>query len=212
MCKYWVWKTHSVLALSKPDNWLVKVISMSKYNTPPVIEDYDLYWKSRWKNWLAIRIQWDKSNAKIVSALIVSLKSDKKDDKIILAQANTNNVIQFDKKVSEIKSNKNKTSKFSENDKIYKKIKSTLNKIEDPKLREIIEEKLWDNPIVWLKNNIWNQIMIAKKAFIDIEKATNDIERARASRNAKKAIDNARWLKKYLDQLEYYEEIHKKVA
>jgi hypothetical protein len=51
-------------------------------------------------------------------------------------------VIQFDKKVSEIKSNKNKTSKFSENDKIYKKIKSTLNKIEDPKLREIIEEKL----------------------------------------------------------------------
>ncbi len=55
--KYWEWKTHSVLALSIPNNWIVKVASFSWYWNDVKIEDYDLYWLDRAKDWKPIRIQ-----------------------------------------------------------------------------------------------------------------------------------------------------------
>ncbi len=55
--KYWIWKTHSVIALETPYNGLVKVISYPNNNIPVKIETYDLYGEWRWnKNWKVIRI------------------------------------------------------------------------------------------------------------------------------------------------------------
>ncbi len=41
------WRTHSIIALEKPNNWVVRVASYSWYSTPTE-EIYDLYWKGRW--------------------------------------------------------------------------------------------------------------------------------------------------------------------
>lgn len=56
--KYGVWRTHSILALWQPNNWLLKAISYPNYNSQPVIEYIDLYGMWRAKNWKPIRIQW----------------------------------------------------------------------------------------------------------------------------------------------------------
>jgi len=55
--KYNNWKTHSVIALSKPKDWLVDVASYPSYWAEPVIEMYDLYWLNRAKSAKPIRIQ-----------------------------------------------------------------------------------------------------------------------------------------------------------
>jgi hypothetical protein len=51
------WKTHSVIALSKPKDWLLKVASYPNYWAEPIIEMYDLYWLDRAKSAKPIRIQ-----------------------------------------------------------------------------------------------------------------------------------------------------------
>ena len=57
--RYWIWRTHSVLALSRPVNGVIKVISYPNGWKPPIIEKYDLEWKGRGhKNGKPIRIQW----------------------------------------------------------------------------------------------------------------------------------------------------------
>lgn len=56
--KYWVWRTHSVIALWQPENWILKVVSYPNSKIPPRVEYYDLYWEWRaQKNWKPIRIQ-----------------------------------------------------------------------------------------------------------------------------------------------------------
>ncbi len=51
------WKTHSVIALSQPNDWLIEVASYPKYWANPIIEMYDLYWLGRAKSAKPIRIQ-----------------------------------------------------------------------------------------------------------------------------------------------------------
>ncbi len=42
------WRTHSVIALWRPIDWIVEVVSFPNYNgRPPVKEKYDLYWQNR---------------------------------------------------------------------------------------------------------------------------------------------------------------------
>jgi hypothetical protein len=55
--KYWEGKTHSVIALNKPSNGLIKVASFSWYGRDVKIEEYDLYWLDRANDWKPIRIQ-----------------------------------------------------------------------------------------------------------------------------------------------------------
>ena len=75
--KYWVWKTHSVMALQKPVNGLVKVASLSTWNEPPLIETYDLLGKGRWeKNGKPIRIQWLDTISSNQSTLVASLDTE----------------------------------------------------------------------------------------------------------------------------------------
>ncbi len=53
------WKTHSIIALSSPIDWMIKVVSYPNGRMPPKIEMYDLYAQSRWeKNGKPLRIQW----------------------------------------------------------------------------------------------------------------------------------------------------------
>ena len=55
--KYNSWKTHSLIALSKPNNWLIEVASYPSYWSEPIIEMYDLYGLDRAKSGKPIRIQ-----------------------------------------------------------------------------------------------------------------------------------------------------------
>ena len=55
--KYNSWKTHSLIALSKPNNWLIEVASYPSDWSEPIIEMYDLYGLDRAKSGKPIRIQ-----------------------------------------------------------------------------------------------------------------------------------------------------------
>ena len=50
------WKTHSVIALSRPIDWKIEVVSFPNYWRPPVQEIYDLYGQNRAKNGKVLRI------------------------------------------------------------------------------------------------------------------------------------------------------------
>ncbi len=60
--KYWVWRTHSVIALEKPDsNWIVKVVSYPwPWYWPPRIEYYNLNWNWQ-KDWVLKKYYWQKN-------------------------------------------------------------------------------------------------------------------------------------------------------
>lgn len=172
--EYKKWKTHSLVALESPNNWLIKVISMSKYNTPPVIEMYDLFWKWRWKNGLVIRIQWIKSSDTTAWNSVTSIHSESKlSEEIKVTKADTSNITKLKQDNNEdfkstqiLNSEKNKKvnknniinfDDFYESD-IYSVNLNTPEKVnelltdKEKEIIQFIQKKHWNKKILgWLE-------------------------------------------------------------